>query len=289
MADQHNDNIPALANQIAADIPDMKENFEFHKDVLQMLIGWHDSTIGSLSPPGPQRSKFRWKDGNEIYIGPGVYFHDGGTRQMVFWDAEITFVLESGGSNPGSWDYGGDGWHYIYLDNSAIVTQASPELDAGCFMNKTTAPTWSDSKHGWYHDSDRCIFAVYETGDAILEFWHDGGDLVLYAKQILNASGIDPDSTWTDVTLTIPAFTILAEVTMRLQYVDGDTTAYWKTNGQTGSDGHVIGVAKSTVPEHWSTFRVLTDSSQIIEVIYTGASGNLITVHADGWYFPTGI
>lgn len=38
MADQHNDNIPALANQISADIPDIKENLEFHKDVFQQLF-----------------------------------------------------------------------------------------------------------------------------------------------------------------------------------------------------------------------------------------------------------
>ena len=51
MADQHNANIPAMANQISADIPDIKENLEWHKDVLQMLAGWKASTIGSVGPP----------------------------------------------------------------------------------------------------------------------------------------------------------------------------------------------------------------------------------------------
>ena len=49
MADQHNDNIPAMANQISADIPDIKENLEWHKDLLQMLIGWHSSTLADVS------------------------------------------------------------------------------------------------------------------------------------------------------------------------------------------------------------------------------------------------
>ena len=37
MVDIHNDNIPALGNTIAADIPDIKENLEFHKDAFQQI------------------------------------------------------------------------------------------------------------------------------------------------------------------------------------------------------------------------------------------------------------
>jgi hypothetical protein len=90
MADQHNANIPAVGNQISADIPDIKENLEWHKDLLQMLIGWHSSTLAAVSPPGPQRSKFDYSSTTAIVINPGVYFHDGTTRQTVFWDAAIT-------------------------------------------------------------------------------------------------------------------------------------------------------------------------------------------------------
>jgi hypothetical protein len=44
MADQHNSNIPALANQISADVPDIKENLEFHKDAFQRIFAsWSDS------------------------------------------------------------------------------------------------------------------------------------------------------------------------------------------------------------------------------------------------------
>jgi len=49
MADQHNDNIPALTNSIAEDIVDIKENLEFHKDCFQALCeGWDNSTAASL-------------------------------------------------------------------------------------------------------------------------------------------------------------------------------------------------------------------------------------------------
>jgi hypothetical protein len=38
MADQHNSNIPALTNQVAEDIPDIKENLEFHKDAFEKIF-----------------------------------------------------------------------------------------------------------------------------------------------------------------------------------------------------------------------------------------------------------
>lgn len=44
MADQHNSNIPAIGNTIAADIPDIKENLEFHKDAFQRIFAtWSDT------------------------------------------------------------------------------------------------------------------------------------------------------------------------------------------------------------------------------------------------------
>jgi len=49
MADQHNDNIPALTNSIAEDVVDIKENLEFHKDCFQALCeGWDNSSTAAL-------------------------------------------------------------------------------------------------------------------------------------------------------------------------------------------------------------------------------------------------
>lgn len=51
MADQHNDNIPAVGNQVANDIPDIKENLEFHKDVFQNFCNtWSNTAAGGLYP-----------------------------------------------------------------------------------------------------------------------------------------------------------------------------------------------------------------------------------------------
>ena len=51
MADQHNQNIPAVGNQISSDIPDIKENLEYHKDVMQNFLNtWSDTTASSSFP-----------------------------------------------------------------------------------------------------------------------------------------------------------------------------------------------------------------------------------------------
>lgn len=51
MADQHNANIPAMGNTIAADIPDIKENLEYHKDVFEAFVNsWSNTTATNIKP-----------------------------------------------------------------------------------------------------------------------------------------------------------------------------------------------------------------------------------------------
>ncbi|MHC4397618.1 MAG: hypothetical protein ACYS1A_18395 [Planctomycetota bacterium] len=52
MADQHNDNIPAVGNQIANDIPDIKENLEYHLDLFQNFCGTVSKTDATGVYPG---------------------------------------------------------------------------------------------------------------------------------------------------------------------------------------------------------------------------------------------
>jgi hypothetical protein len=49
MADQHNDNIPAVGNTIVADIADIKENLEYHKDCFEAICeGWSNTVTTNL-------------------------------------------------------------------------------------------------------------------------------------------------------------------------------------------------------------------------------------------------
>ena len=83
MADQHNDNIPALTNSIAEDVVDIKENLEFHKDCFQAITtGWaNDSTaalrilpqntvvlFGNKDAPTGWTKVTTWEDGAMIVV-----------------------------------------------------------------------------------------------------------------------------------------------------------------------------------------------------------------------------
>ena len=51
MADKHNANIPAIGNTIAADIPDIKENLEYHKDVFENFCkNWSNTSATDIFP-----------------------------------------------------------------------------------------------------------------------------------------------------------------------------------------------------------------------------------------------
>lgn len=282
-----NDILPSTDNSI-----DLGSSTQEFKDIYSDGTAYLDTITGDPIPGYLSSSKFAWKDADEIYINPGMYQHNGTANQLVYWNSQITFQLQSAGSNSASDDYGADGWHYIYLDDSAIVTQASPLLDADCFLNETTAPSYSVTKHGWYNGSDRCIFAVYETSDAILEFYHDGGDFVRYADFRLERAGADLDATFTDIDCasSIPGFSTKAKMYggLEVKTDDGEVYVMSRVNGQTGSSGiPFLGLERiGTDQIIWGETDIMTDSSQIVEVKMSRAGDDTFGAGIIGWYFP---
>lgn len=235
------------------------------------------------------RAKFLWKDADEVYIDPGVYHHSGTTTQFASWASQITFQLGSGGSNAGSTDLGNNEFHYIYIDDSAVVTLGNNVLTASEFLNSTTAPTYNTAKHGWYNGSDRCIFAIRTNGSAqILEFFHEDNQCY-YADSIEDRAPTDLDTTWIDVTLTIPGFTYTGIVTFIGAWVNGVSIGYWRTNGQSGAFGHSVYQVHVDGILAYNTTEVHTDSSQIIEVKHSLSNGNTLAVNTEGWLFPIGM
>jgi hypothetical protein len=236
-------------------------------------------------PRSNQGSRFTWVDADTITIGAGSYYHVGTVTQQVYWDSAITFDFGSGGSNAGSTDLGATEWHYVYLDDSAIVTQGAALLDADCFLNSTTAPTWSEAKHGWYNGSDRCIFAVYTDGaNAVEEFFHNGA-LVRFADQYTIASNVDIDTTFTDETVIAPGFCTRGLCSVRLF---GNATAAYgviRVNGATGTTGNFIGYTTSD-DETGGEFQPLLDSSQIFEFKHSSGGNNKVYLFSTGWFLP---
>ncbi len=237
------------------------------------LLATQGSLIGSLV-----RSKFRWKDADEIYIGAGTYNHQGTTGQMVYWDSELTYQFVGLGASD---------WSYLYIDDSAIIALGTNLLTAAEFIDSTTEPTYNAVKKGWYNGSDRCIFAVFTSGaSAILEFLHNG-NTVFFADGIENQAQVDIDNTWTDIgALKIPKFATVGICEFNLG-VDGEVYS-WRTNGQTGTVGHRINMNHQTTNKD-ATQEVITDSSQIIEIKGLASDTSTIKCTTEAWRFPVGI
>lgn len=226
-----------------------------------------------------ERPKFIYKDADEVYLNAGSYHHDGTKEQCVSWNSQLTVQLTGAAAST---------WYYLYIDDSAIVTAGSNLLTASEFIFSSTAPTWSDAKHGWYNGQDRCIFAALTDGsNNILEFFHNG-ERCLFADQIIEIQAWDVDTAWLDRILTAPSFTTQIEATLRSRGLTG-ALPYWRTKGQAGTVGHLYGVAGANSQDSWNNVSVITDSNQTIQFKYSLSDASTLDVFTEGWYFPEGM
>jgi len=231
------------------------------------------------------RPLFTRNSSTNIGINAGAYEVAGFWRS---WVSGLTFVTGSGGSNANSTDLGASERHYLYIDKSVMGSNTT--LTAAMFINTTTAPTWSNPLGGWYTGSDRCIFSFTTDGSSnIVEFFHDGGDYVPYADQIEDLTATDIDTTWTDVTLSIPVFATKANVTFEVLSGAASMKAKWRTNGQTGTTGHVAVSVLAVSRPGAAQADVITDSSQVIEVVSSVSDDGTIAALLNGWYFGRGM
>ena len=145
-------------------------------------------TAASIPGSIPARPVFTWKDADEIYIDPFVMHHQGTTEQVVSCDAQLTFQFGSGGSNADSDDLANNDWFYIYIDDSAVVTEGTAVISETELVALTEEPEWDDARHcyvGQTNAEDRFVVAFKTGGSAdISEFKHDGGRLIEYADSV---------------------------------------------------------------------------------------------------------
>lgn len=218
-------------------------------------------------------------DSDTISIGGGFWDHRGTSNQKVYTESAVTFDLGPGGSNADSDALGANQIHYIYLDDSAIVTAGVALLTASEFLNDTTAPSWSESKHGWYNGSDRCIGAVLTDGsNNILEFDVFDGRYFKYKTPIneLGTTHMDIDDfDSVDLSSCVPKFARMARIMLYL--VGTATEAYFDTNDSNVSpEAHYVGTSSRT------TFNVPVTSAQVL--YYSGKANEQIQIDVQGFF-----
>lgn len=235
-----------------------------------------------------------------ITLTSAKYHHAGTTSQIVYWNSLLAFNLgnlAAGGDNDDSSSIAAAStWHYIYLDDSAIVTQGVGLIDADCFLNSTTAPTWSATGHGWYNGSDRCIFAVRTTsgGGALEDMYHKGGDYVQFGSQITTAlSAQNITDSFVDYDTYGPDFgdEAFVQLVFTGDYVSANTeTMFYGKGGEDGDGIHLFEFISGLNNYQSCQVTAAVDADQEIAVKEdTGAATHTLTAYLVGFYLPGGM
>jgi hypothetical protein len=240
-------------------------------------------------PIETERGIFTYADATSYTVGSACYRLPSSLFQKVYWRGTLTL-------GPSTWAAGSTaitttGWHYLYLDQSAIDAGSSPIIQDSHFLSSTTAPSYDTTYHGYYNGNDRCIFAVrFSAASTLVEFFHFGDRLVLFADAITDRAAADLDTVWTKVTLSIPVLCRKAMVTFLYDANSQTTDLVWRINGQTGTTGHYVGIGSATVSgDNYNTAIVITGPNQKIEVRTLTAVTAGCAVYADGWFLPKGM
>jgi hypothetical protein len=68
-----------------------------------------------------------------------------------------------------------------------------------------------------------------------------------------------------------------------------DASLVWRTNGQSGTVGHVATFAETGNLRGTNSTPVITDSSGIIEYKFSDAGSHTAYLYTDGFYLPIGM
>lgn len=227
------------------------------------------------------RARFTYNGGSTAYtvrVRPGNYYCK---DKYCQWTSELT--------TPAIGTPAADTPYYLYLDYSAITSGTA--ITSTELVWSDTAPTWSNTYRQLLNGDDRCIFGVISNSGPtnILEFFHDGGERTFYADYILDRTGASLSDTFTDVTITVPAFVEVALLTFDSHYSNADVYLVCITKDQVGTSGRIVGYSAAGSTYSWNSTPVFLGTDLKIQVKHSAATTNLCSVLTDGWCFPIGM
>lgn len=244
---------------------------------------------GVLFPYQDERANFSFIANTGVFQLSDGNYSVGFQNIVVGWTGDIAWVANSTGTNANSDEMAVKSSYYIGIDNS--VATLGTALTNSAFIGNTTAPIWNSTYNGWYTGNNRVIMAVFANSpNNALEFAHDGGSYVSYGDSPQDLSPTDIDTTWTDVTLTLPGFCTKASVNFWLALDTGaGTFQYWRPNGSTVTTGQVTNQVDAGVTYTYNEMTVFTDTSQKIEIIHADSDAEESALRTNGWFFPKGM
>jgi len=233
----------------------------------------------------PQGYKYGFKldhsSNTAITIEAGMWSLWTTSQSLVYTNSQLVFTLGSGGSNGSSenLDAGAQEIQYIYIDDSAVISNASALITASEFMNHTEVPTYNRTRKGWMNTSnDRCIGAVLvDASNHVLDFAVFGGEYYRYAEPILEfasgASGTVYQAV--DVSSCVPKFA--TRIRIQVYNHGAISTFHFDTSSSTATpDAHFIETVEA------ATFDIPVSSSQVF--YFRGADDRDVAIYVVGYY-----
>uniref|UniRef100_A0A6M3K095 Uncharacterized protein n=1 Tax=viral metagenome TaxID=1070528 RepID=A0A6M3K095_9ZZZZ len=245
--------------------------------VLQETGATVASLVASTHNAGMKNGfKLGYSGTSAITISGGMWAHSGTTNQHVYTTSQITFTLGAAGSNGASSNLGASEVHYIYIDDSAVVSAATRLLTAAEFVNSTTAPAYSHAKVGWYSGSDRCIGAILtNAASQVSSFITFGKHYYRYATPVVEFTVAASGTTYAalNVSSSVPRFATMS----RLQVWTGTTNAYnyyFDTSSTTVTpEAHIVAAQNESI-----TMDIPTNTSQVIYWYADSAVDTVISI-----------
>lgn len=178
MADQHNANIPALTNTIASDVPDIKENLEYHKDVFQAFVNaWSDTVATNVKPKimgdADNDTLIQCEEGSDEDI---IRFDIGGTEQVTIQDGKI----EPTTANDVDLGSAEKEFKNLYLEGSITIDDVAQGKDTTAALHtkileigdwNMDSTAYVDIAHGLTQANIRVVQALVRSDEGSSETW----------------------------------------------------------------------------------------------------------------------
>jgi len=198
---------------------------------------------------------------------------------QVYTNETKTFTLGSAGSNGTSEDLdaGAQELQYIYIDDSAVISNDSALITTACFRNHTESPTYDSTRKGWRNTAhDRCIGAVLiDSSNDIVDF-NTFGNFYRYATPVTEFSATASGTNYqaVDVSSCVPVFA--TRIRIQLGAATATEFLFDTSSSSTSPEAHYVAAASS------QTFDIQTSSSQIF--YFKGEASSVSTIYVVGYY-----
>jgi len=229
-----NASIPAAANQIAADLPDIQENFDH---LAQGSGGYIHGLVVSR------------ESDTHLAISAGVVSVHDGTEFQQWTLASGTTKAHAGGVSKVK---------YVYIDPDAAGGGTYPALNSSNIVVNETAPTWSDSKGGLYDSNMRCIgwwFTDASEDSVYMSAKPDG--VTQLRKEAVDICTDQVHTSFTGEVFTghVPAIAnIEVDITVMYTYVTAGGNCFWREYGQAAATGFRAGTVGAAATAHDYSF-----------------------------------